>query len=123
MNNITEELNKAKELLTQGMQALNTVLEKIEGKNERQLEEWLKPRTELWSKIYLEGGIITREKLHEIWTKMGFSAQGLGGFFCGRKPSLIQTSGNKIALSQDAEEYIKDWTGQPIEEYSKRFKD
>ena len=35
-------------------------------------------RVELWCRIQLEGGVVTKERLHELWRK---DNRGLGGFF------------------------------------------
>jgi hypothetical protein len=89
-----------------------------------ELKEHRKARVELWCRIYNEGGIVTRKRLREIWTKVtGKDAKGLGGFFTGKNPSLARTLEDKITLTKIAEEKIKAWTGKTIDDYAKHFKE
>ncbi len=94
------------------------------GEKAVKLKEHQKARVELWCRIYNEGGIVTMDRLREIWTKvMGKDARGLGGFFTGKNPSLARTPDNKITLTKIAEEKTKAWTGIIIDEYAKHFKE
>ena len=86
------------------------------------VQEWSKDRIELWCRVYNEDGVVTQEKLHEIWQKMGKDTRGLGGFFSGKPASLSYTFDNKVSLTATAADNILSWTGKPIEEYAKKFK-
>ena len=79
-------------------------------------DEWYKDRVDLWSAIYKEGGIVTKERLYEIWTDMGKDTRGLGGFFCGKYPSLATGVDNKIMLTENADKNCKEWTGKTLAE-------
>lgn len=84
---------------------------KIEKKRPPILPPSRKDRLELWCRIYNEGGIVTRDRLHEIWVKvMGKDARGLGGFFTG-KASLAKTTDGKVTLTDIAKDKVKKWTG------------
>jgi hypothetical protein len=95
----------------------------IQEKKKVELEEYRRARVELWCRIYNEGGILTRERLHEIWVKnMGKDPRALGGFFTGKNPSLIWTPEGKVTINKKiVEEKIKAWTGRTIDEYCRTF--
>lgn len=114
------KIEEVRNLLLQATKILNTLIEEV---GERELEDWMKSRVELWCRIYNEGGVVTRERLREIWVKvMGKDARGLGGFFVGKNASLAWTPDNKVALTKNASDNIEAWTGKTISEYAKRFK-
>lgn len=101
---------------------VSDLLESQTDKSKEKLENWMKDRVELWCRIYNEGGVVSKERLHETWEgQMKKDTRGLGGFFVG-KASLQWTANNKVVLTARASEAIEAWTGQPIEEYAKKFK-
>jgi hypothetical protein len=115
------KIEEARNLLLQATKILGSLIE--EEVQESDLEDWMKVRVELWCRVYNEGGVVTREKLHEIWVNtMHKDARGLGGFFVGRNASLTWTSNDKAALTKNAADSIESWTGSTIAEYAKRFK-
>lgn len=123
MKDTTEKkIKEAKELLIQATKLLSDIAEE-RNSEETDLEDWTKDRVQLWCRIYNEGGIVTIERLNELWKQMGKDPRGLGGFFTGRGASLAYTSDDKVALMQNASKSIEAWTGKPISEYAKKFKD
>ena len=116
------KIEEVRNLLLQATKILNSLIEEEVGEGE--LENWMKDRVELWCRIYNEGSVVTKERLHEIWVKiMGKDARGLGGFFVGKNASLAWTPDNKVALTKNASDSIEAWTGKTIAEYAKRFKE
>lgn len=88
-----------------------------------ELEDWMRDRVELWCRVFNEGGIVTQNRLHEIWgNEMKKSTRGLGGFFVGKGASLQWTADDKVVLTIAARDAIEDWTGTTIEEYAKKYK-
>lgn len=115
-------LEEAKEHLIKATKILSDIVEKRNA-NETSLEDWMKDRVELWCRIYNEGGVISQERLHEIWKdNMGKDVRGLGGFFAGKGASLSWTTDNKVVLTKNASDAIEAWTGKTITEYAKKFK-
>lgn len=119
--NDKERLEKARDLLIQATKLLS---EGIEGSNnDEKIEDWMKNRIELWCRIYNVGGLVTKDKLHEIWeVKMKKDTRGLGGFFVGKGASLTYTTDEKVILTKKAAESIFAWTGKEISEYAKKYK-
>jgi len=116
-----EKIEEAKELLIKATKILSDIVEET-SENESDLEEWMGNRVELWCRIYNEGGIVSKSRLHEIWRDMGKDVRGLGGFFVGRGASLAWTTDDKVVLTRKAAESIEAWTGKSISEYAKKFK-
>lgn len=119
------KIAEAREHLIKATKILNEVLEGGVGAAniERPLEDWMEDRVELWCRLYNEGGIVTKQRLHELWcNQMGKDARGLGGFFAGKGASLAYTTDDKIILTKYASDSILAWTGVQITEYAKRFK-
>ena len=122
MKTIKEKVEEAKDLLIKATKILSDIVEEKDTINNSP-EDWTKDRIELWCRIYSEGGIITRERLHEIWRdKMKKDVRGLGGFFVGKGASLAWTPDNKVVLTKKASEAVEAWTGKNISEYAKQFK-
>ncbi len=117
------KIEEAKEFLIKATRLLTEVIEMAES-NGTGAEEWMRQRMELWARIYLEGGVVTRERLHRIWKQeMKKDVRGLGGFFVGKRASLQWTHDNKVMLTRYATESIEAWTGKSIEEYSGGYKE
>jgi len=117
---VIEKAEKARELLIQATQILSEI---VEGEKTPETEDWAENRLEFWSRILLEGGIVSETKAHEIWEKeMKNDPRGYGGNFTGKKPSLQYTHDNKVILTATASEKCKAWKGIPLTEYAKRFK-
>ena len=116
-----KKLDVAREHL---MEATKIISELIEGQinPEAKLEDWMKDRIELWCRIFNKGGIVTQNRLHEIWKGMGKDTRGLGGFFTGKNSSLQYTHDEKVVLTLNAKNSIEAWTGKSVEEYSKKYK-
>ena len=115
------KIQEARNHLAEATKILNSLID--EGGQAVELEDWAKDRVELWCRIYNEGSVVTRERLHEIWGKlMGKDPRGLGGFYSGKPPSLTTIPPDKVALTQTAADSVEEWTGQNIAEYSKRYK-
>jgi hypothetical protein len=113
------KIEEAKDLLIKATRLLTEVIEMAES-NGTEAEEWMKQRMELWVRIYLEGGVVAQERLHEIWGReMNKDVRGLGGFFVGKRASLEWTHDNRVMLTRYATESIEAWTGKSVEEYAK----
>ena len=112
---IRMHLMEATKLLGELNEDVNTASEHV--------EDWMKDRIELWCRIYKEGGAVTQDKLYELWhDKMKKDNRGIGGFFNGKGASLVWTPDQKAALTKNASDSIKAWTGKTIAEYSERYK-
>lgn len=117
-----EKIGEAKDLLIRATKILSDLLEERDAR-ENNLEDWMKDRVELWCRLYNEGGIVSRERLHEIWREeMKKDVRGLGGFFVGKGASLAWTPDESVVLTKNASEAISAWTGKSISEYAKQFK-
>jgi len=116
------KIEEAKNHLLQATKLLSDLLEEEVGEND--LKGWgVEYRVELWCRVYNEGGVVAKNKLHDIWVKtMGKDARGLGGFFVGKNASLTWTSDGKAALTKTAADSIESWTGSSITEYAKHYK-
>lgn len=107
---------------------LGKVLDKLEGSEQpediHQLEDWQKQRIALWCKIYNEGGVVTMERLKEIWSSHDKrkNNRGIGGFFVGKRASLSWNAEGKVSLTRYASDTILEWTGKEISEVSKQYK-
>lgn len=116
-----QKVEEARDLLIKATKLLSDMITSEDTTKEK-LEDWMKDRVELWCKAYNEGGIITKERLYQIWKKMGKDPRGLGGFFVGKGASLHYTPDGKIVLTKKASDSIEAWTGKTIQEYSKNFR-
>jgi len=101
---------------------VKNTFKKEKNASESDLKSWMRDKIELLCRIYNEGRIVSKERLHEIWKEMGKDVRGLGGFFVGKKASLVWTSDKKVLLTNKAGESIERWTGKTISEYAKKFK-
>ena len=118
-----KKLEEAKNQLIKATKVMSDLLEMESEKSEEGLEDWMKDRVEFWCRIYIEGGVVSRARAHEIWEKeVGKDARGFGGFFVGKGASLQWTANEKVVLTANASDAIEAWTGKTIEEYAKRFK-
>jgi len=116
-----DKLTEAKSHLLEATRILNSLIG--EDSQAFELEDYMKLRVELWSRIFNLGSIVSKDKLHEIWvTVMHKDVRGLGGFFTGNNPSLMNVPPEKVALTQAAADTIKEWTGQDISDFAKRYK-
>jgi hypothetical protein len=71
----------------------------------------MQKRLKLLFEVKKEGGIVSRQKLHELGASLGYDNRGLGGLFQG-SASLANLAGDKVALTKDAEDRLntyKDW--------------
>jgi len=116
-----QKIEEAKDLLIRATKLLSDTITGEDTTKEK-LEDWMKDRIELWCRIYNESGIITNDRLHEIWKKMGKDTRGLGGFFTGKGASLQYTTDDKVVLTKNASDSIEAWTGKSIKEYAQKFK-
>ena len=111
------------EELKQGILELERLLESLSGRVEPP-EDWLIPRIFVWYEIYVRGGVVSREELHEIAGKYGYDPRGLGGFFAGDEPSLRYIMGrSKVVLQDWAVEYVerfKNWIEEHKDEYARQ---
>jgi len=117
-------IGEIKDNLIKLTKTLSDMLEvETHGMEGEQLEDWMKNRVEFWCRIYNEGGVVSKEKAHNIWEKqLGKDARGFGGFFVGKGASLQRTANEQIVLTSNASDAIEAWTGKTIEDYAKKFK-
>lgn len=92
-----------------------------EGNSE--IPTWMKDRIELWCRIFNEnkGNPVSKGRVDELWGAMGHGLTA--GFFTGKRASLQWTHDGKVSLSYYANKQVKEWTGQSLQEYAKKFKD
>ena len=115
------KIERVKELLVEATKLLGEVTEETYGRS--QLKEWMPNRLEFWSRVFLEGGLVTEARAHEIWeTEMGKDPRGYGGNFAGKKSSLQYTHDGRVMLTKYATEKCEAWTGKPLEEFAQKFK-
>jgi len=120
IQNLKEKINQMKQLLAE-LEAVTNAL--IEGEPMKPDDSMI-PRIFVWYEIYARGGIVTKEKFHEIGKKYGYDPRGLGGFFSWDEPSIRYVGINKdqAALEEwaakDVEKY-KEWIEQNKEGYTK----
>jgi len=121
MKSNRKKIEEARRLLFEATKLLTEVIEMQEN-NISGIEDWMKQRMELWARIYLEGGIVDRKRLYEIWKdEMGRDTRGLGGFFVGKRASLVWTHDGKIMLTRYASESTEAWSGKSLREYAKEL--
>jgi len=117
----SDKIEKVKELLIEASQLLSQVTEG--GDNKEQLEDWMLNRLEFWGRIFLDGGVVTETRAHEIWEKeMKNDARGYGGNFVGKKSSLQYTHDGKVMLTKWASEKCEVWAGKSLDAYAQKFK-
>lgn len=66
-------------------------------------------RANILHDIWNAGGVISQQELYKIARKHGMDNRGLGGFFVGKKPSLVKLANKKIALTEKAKENLVKW--------------
>lgn len=117
-----DKITKARNLLIEATKLLSDSIEGQEGTG-KSLEDWMQDRVELWCRIYNLRGLITQDRLKELWVGvMKKDMRGIGGFFVGKGASLAHTPDDKVVLTKKASESIRAWTGKEISEYAKKFK-
>jgi len=120
---VKEQVEEARQMLFKATKILSEIVEG-EGNPDSDLVAWQRDRVELWCRVFNEGGVVTKERLHGIWKgKMRKDVRGLGGFFVGKGASLAWTPDDKAVLTKKASESIRTWTGKEISEYAKKYKD
>lgn len=121
MRDMEQKVEEAREHLIEASKLLTEIIEKG-GNSEASVESWMKDRIELWCRIYTEGGLVTNDRLHEIWKSMGKDTRGLGGYFTGKNSSLQYTHDGKVMLTRNAAESVEAWTGKTIGEHAKKYR-
>jgi hypothetical protein len=101
---LLEEIKKYFELLSRKIEELDLILREGEEEPPPNLRAKLKV---LW-KVKERGGIIDKDELLKYWVSLGKNSKGFGSLFQGYG-KLITIAGNKVALSPEAEELIKDY--------------
>lgn len=96
--------------------AENELLKLLGEEPQRIVPEWMLPRLKIWKSIKEEGGVVTKEELYQIATKVGIDNRGLGGFFTGKNASLVQLGDGKVALTQVGEKKLKQFQEQLAED-------
>jgi hypothetical protein len=130
---ILSELRRAKKQIAKAtdflMRVEEVIEEGIEGTSpvEQQQEEDFgkrKVRVELWCRIHKKGGVVTEKMLRHIWEDvMHRDYRGIGGFFCGRRASLMRLANRDVALTDYARQSILAWASMDIDEVAEEFKD
>jgi len=101
---LLEEIKRYFEILSQKIEELELILREGEKEPPPNLRAKLKV---LW-KVKKKGGIVDKNELVEYWISLGRDSRGFGSLFQGYG-KLILIAGNKVALSPEAEELIKDY--------------
>jgi len=107
---LLRSIRRELEVLLSKVEELETLLENAAAEP----PDYLKAKLKVLMKVKKEGGIIDKNKLREYWVSLGRDSRGFGGLFQGYG-KLVSIAGNKVALSQEAEELIeeyKDWLQQ-----------
>ncbi len=121
MKSIEEKIEEVREYLMKATKLLSDIVEERNTENTA-LDDWMKDRVELWCRVYNEGGMISQDRLHEIWKDMGKDPRGIGGFFVGKGASLSWTPDDRVVLTKNASDAIKAWTGKTINDYAQQYK-
>jgi len=109
-NELREVLNDVRRMQV----TLSTIESKVgrllgEEVAEPTVPEWALQRVNIWKAIQEEGGIVAKEKLHQITRRLGVDNRALGGFFTGRDPSLVRLADGRIALAERAKRKMMEW--------------
>jgi hypothetical protein len=122
MDGTKEKIEKIQGLLEEA----STLLAELQPKEGVPgIPSWMKDRIELWCRIYNEnkGSPISKDRVDELWEKMGKDRLGTAGFFTGKRASLQWTHDGKVSLSYYADKQVKEWTDNSLQEYAKKFRD
>jgi len=104
------ELIKKLEELEGGVRLVRAELSKLIGeKGTSLIREDEQQRANILFDIWKAGSVITQRELYKIASKHGMDNRGLGGFFVGKKPSLVKLADGKVALTEKAKENLVKW--------------
>jgi len=103
---IENVIGKLKEV-TRELQSEIARLERIIGTTEilTPPKDIARPLLLCWL-IKKEGGVVSREKFHELGRKVGYDPRGLGGLFVANS-WLVGIADNKVALAQGTEKELE----------------
>jgi len=124
VDELIRELQSKLDELSRVVAELRAVVERYAGGPEAP-PSWMIPRIFVWYEIYLEGGIVDKDKFHEIGRKYGYKTRGLGGFFTGSRPSLryVGVKRDRVMLEEwaakEVEKY-REWIEKNIEHYRRQ---
>ena len=123
IGDLLRELRPRVEALRRILLELEELLNRYSG-GPRAPPSWEVPRIFVWYEVYVRGGIVSRDELHEIARRYGYDTRGLGGFFTGDEPSLEYVGVNKdrVVLREWAQrevELYREWIEQHKREYER----
>ncbi|ADU97750.1 hypothetical protein Theam_1794 (plasmid) [Thermovibrio ammonificans HB-1] len=95
-----EKLKKVEKLLEQALAEIQRLRAELAGRKTPPASELLKLK--LIAELLKRGGEVSKEELHEIWKKMGKDPRGLGGFFKGKNPIMVETAKGTVSLTKEA---------------------
>jgi len=104
-----KELIKKLEELEGGVRLVRAELSKLIGERTSVIREDEQQRANILLDIWKAGSVITQRELYKIASKHGMDNRGLGGFFVGKKPSLVKLADGKVALTEKAKENLVKW--------------
>lgn len=94
------------------LQAVESEIQELLGSDEEEDTKWWDRRCGMLVKVYNRGCVVSSEEWYRIGQSFHYDRRGLGGFFTGNEPSMVQIAGGRHALTpvgrRDAEEYLRE---------------
>jgi len=106
---------KALSLLSSIKRELELLLSKVEeleeilGSSSMEPPDYLKAKLKVLWKVKQVGGVVDKDELRNYWVSLGKDPRGFGGLFQGYG-KLVSIAGNRVALSPEAEELLKEYS-------------
>lgn len=100
---VTREMIESLSRIETEIQALKAKLIRASGKEP---PSEIPTQLRILHEIFKAGRIITKQQLYDIAKHNGLDNRGLGGFFSGKKPSLIELAGGRVALTKEGEKKL-----------------
>jgi len=88
------------------------ILELLGNNTIKTPHEELRMRIKAWAAVHKRGDVIDFNEFRTILKQIGYSPQGIGGFFAGENSSMVHVGENKVAVRRWAVEYVdrySDW--------------
>ena len=100
-----EQTEELRSILKKADQILN----QITGSGDEKSRKYWANRMGILATVMLEGGVVTSERWIEIGKEHGYNPQGLGGYFAGRRSSMVKVGGDKRAITESGNEDVIEW--------------
>jgi len=88
------------------LKRVESLLKKLDKNTEI---DWWDRRNSVLAEVIKRGNVISSEEWIEIGKKYGFDPRGLGGFFTGKRPSMVSIGGGKKAITESGVKDVKEW--------------